>query len=466
MTRLCQHFAQLQAALDSSGGNEHEHVEVVRCTGLARRLTIKGAQCSPRNHDAGDSTAGGDGAAEDNSDATLRHLPMEAIPAPWVTFGNTLFINDTQPGLGLEDNTTADVVAVANALATFLRPDDASQPNDKAETRRGQHDAGTATAMLKEASRARKWRKELDSDRALLALQIRGFLEDQLSQDEHDAEAGSPGKAAPVPDDDQRRGSEHGRQGRELLAPAVHNLGAEEGAPESDPPAAASTHLVPPWEIGLPAPPTTDAAEQHAQAPGIAPADGTTSTSPPSAQPHREHVAFNYLSRTLPRFGLRNWLESRAREQYVNAGDTSAAASTTEGRQFASMCDASQRGWAFEYDDALGLLSQASNHVRATSAGTGSDEGRLQGWSDPRRRWLIGVVDMAGSGASHHAFELSASELSAMQKCSGSRSREVIPGYLMLFVAGDAVVGASAALLDLLGGKLVLQPRTFAAVLT
>ena len=130
------------------------------------------------------------------------------------------------------------------------------------------------------------------------------------------------------------------------------------------------------------------------------------------------------------------------------------------------MCDASQRGWAFEYDDALGLLSQASNHVRATSAGTGSDEGRLQGWSDPRRRWLIGVVDMAGSGVSHHAFELSASELSAMQKCSGSRSREVIPGYLMLFVAGDAVVGASAALLDLLGGKLVLQPRTFAAVLT
>ena len=86
-----------------------------------------------------------------------------------------------------------------------------------------------------------------------------------------------------------------------------------------------------------------------------------------------------------------------------------------------------------------------------------------RGWGAARRPWLIGAVALSRGVDGRQAFSLSASELGALERCAGENAGT---GFLVLFVAGDAVVGASRNLLELLGDKLALRPDTFAALLT
>ena len=85
------------------------------------------------------------------------------------------------------------------------------------------------------------------------------------------------------------------------------------------------------------------------------------------------------------------------------------------------------------------------------------------GWSTARRPWLIGAVRLSTGAEGRQTFSLSASELGALERCAGESAGA---GFLVLFVAGGAVVGASRNLLELLGDKLALRPQTFAAVLS
>ena len=122
-------------------------------------------------------------------------------------------------------------------------------------------------------------------------------------------------------------------------------------------------------------------------------------------------------------------------------------------------CSASERGWAFEYDDTLGLLSKipllqpqprpGAGGGGAAGAGPGASRAAAvqpaqarpaHGWSAARRPWLIGAVRLSTGAEGRQTFSLSASELGALERCAGESAGA---GFLVLFVAGGAVVGAS-----------------------